>query len=137
MSSMKIHYWMHLITRISLKKSIEVHFNRSKIFLLYHYYANDVNMRKKKFGRNMAYSCRKNVLQKISSFYQKKQTQLKTKQLKQNIFKSIEIYGFLYTEDHTCDFVHYQHIQQIWQFFKNQNHQRNNLCHSKYYNYVS
>ena len=47
MSDMKIHCWMHLITRISLKKSIEVHFNRSKIFLLYHYYANDVNMRKK------------------------------------------------------------------------------------------
>ena len=41
----------------------------------------------------MAYSCRTNVFIQFHHFVKKEQTQLKTKQLKQNIFKSIGIYG--------------------------------------------
>ena len=52
---------------------------------------------KKKFGRSTAYSCGTNVflLSTISSFYEKRKGIVKTKQPKQNIFKSMKIYGFL------------------------------------------
>ena len=48
-------------TQNTLKKSIDVHSNRSKIFLLYFYDAYDINLWKNNFGRSTAYSCRTNV----------------------------------------------------------------------------
>ena len=74
---MKIHYWMHLITRISLKKSIEVHFNRSKIFLLYHYYANDVNMRKKNSAEIWLIHAEKMSYRKFHHFIKKSRHSLR------------------------------------------------------------
>ena len=43
----------------------------------------------------MAYACRTNVFIEFHHFIKKEEAQLKTKQLKQNIFKSMGIYGFL------------------------------------------
>ena len=79
----------------SLKKSIEEHFNRPKILLLYFYDAYDINLWEKTFGRSIAYLCRTNVFIKFHHLTKKQQqTQLKTEQLKQNIFKSMGNYGF-------------------------------------------
>ena len=66
----------------SLKKSMEAHFNRSKIFLLHFYDACDVNLWKKKFGRSTAYSWRTNDSIKFHHLMKKK----KKRQLKQNIW---------------------------------------------------
>ena len=77
-----------------LKKSIEVHFNRQKIFLLYFYEACNVNLWEKKFVRSTAYLCRTDVFIKCHHFVIKKQTEVKAKQFKLNIFKSMRIYGF-------------------------------------------
>ena len=49
-----------MLLQSSLKKSIEVDFNRSKVFLLYFYDAYDVNLREKNFGRSTAYPRRTN-----------------------------------------------------------------------------
>ena len=56
---------------ISLKKSIEVHFNRLKIFLLYFYNAYDVSLREKMFCRSTAYSYRKNAFLEFHHFLKK------------------------------------------------------------------
>ena len=53
---------------------------------------------KKKFGRSAAYSCTTNVFIEFHHFVKKEWTQLQTKQLKQNIFTSMRIYGFSKTE---------------------------------------
>ena len=50
---------------------------------------------KKKFG---TYSCLTNVFIELDHFMKKEWKQLKTKQLKQNIFKSMGIYGFSKTD---------------------------------------
>ena len=52
----------------SLKKSIEVHFSRSKIFLLYFY----VNLWEKNFRGSTTYSCRTNVFIELHHFMKKK-----------------------------------------------------------------
>lgn len=49
---------------------------------------------KKKFGRSMVYSCRTNVIIEYCHFMKKELKQLKTKQLRQNIFKYMGIMGF-------------------------------------------
>ena len=54
---------------------------------------------RRNLDRSTAYSCRTNVFHQsfISGFHQfmrKNKIQLKTKQLKQNIFKSVGVYGF-------------------------------------------
>ena len=54
--------------RNSLRKSIEVHFNRSKIFLLYFY----VNLWEKNCRRSTAYSCRTNAFTELHHFMKKK-----------------------------------------------------------------
>ena len=46
----------------------------------------------------MAYSCRTNVFKEFRRLMKKKYTQLRTKQLKQKIFKSMGIYGFSQTD---------------------------------------
>ena len=46
-----------------------------------------------KLSRSATYSCRKNLLCKISSVYEKKKKHVKTKKLQQN-FKSVGTYGF-------------------------------------------
>ena len=43
---------------------------------------------------SMAYSCRTNVFIELPRFMKNELIQLKTKQIKQNIFKSMGIYGF-------------------------------------------
>ena len=43
---------------------------------------------------SMAYSCRTNVFIELRHFMKNELIQLKTKQIKQNIFKSMGIYGF-------------------------------------------
>ena len=49
-----------------MKKSIEKHFNRSKIFLLYFYEAYDANLREKKFRqKSTVYSGGTNVFIKF------------------------------------------------------------------------
>ena len=53
---------------------------------------------KKKFGRSAAYSCTTNVFIEFHHFVKKEWTELQTKQLKQNIFTSMRIYGFSKTE---------------------------------------
>ena len=85
---------MKLIFSLKISKElVEVHFSRSEIFVLYFYDAYDANLWGKKFGRSTAYSCRTNVFIEFHFFMKKNKTQLKTKQLKQNIFKSVGIYG--------------------------------------------
>ena len=80
------------ITSIGLKKSIEVHFNRSKIFPLYFYDAYDVNLWEKKFGRRTAYLSRANVFIEFYHFMKKKKKDTAdTKQLKQ---KNSNLMGF-------------------------------------------
>ena len=82
-----------------LKKSIEVHF---KIFLLYFYEAYDVSPWGKSTSSRITSrstscstscsncsSCRTNFFIEFHHFMRKEWTQLKTKQLKQNIFKSV------------------------------------------------
>ena len=83
----------------SLKKSVGAHFNKSKIFLLHFYNAYNVNLWEKNLDRSTAYSCRTNVFHQsfiigFHQFMKKDKIQLKTKQLKQNIFKSMGVYGF-------------------------------------------
>ena len=68
----------------SLTKSIEVHFSRSNIFLLYFF-------EKKSLAEVLLTHAEEKWLCRISSFYEKR----KTKQLKQNFSKSVETYGFL------------------------------------------
>ena len=70
------------ISEISLKKAIEIHFNRLKIFLLYSYNAYDVNLRERNFGRNTAFSCRTNVFIEFYYVMKKEQTQLIATQAK-------------------------------------------------------
>ena len=79
----------------NLKKPIDGHLKRSKIFCCIFMIHNDVNLWKTKLGRGMAYSCRTNVFIKFYYLMKKEYTQLKTTQHKQNIFKSMGIYGFL------------------------------------------
>ena len=55
----------------SLKKCVKVHFNRSKILLLYFYDAYDVSVWEKNFGQSTAYSCR-NVFIELHHFMKKK-----------------------------------------------------------------
>ena len=43
---------------------------------------------------SMAYSCRTNVFVELPHFMKNELIQLKTKQIKQRIFKSMGIYGF-------------------------------------------
>ena len=62
----------HVAEDFSFEKSIEVHFNRSKIILLYFYDVYDINLWKTNFGRSTVYSCRTNFFFIISSFYEKK-----------------------------------------------------------------
>ena len=52
-------------------KSVEVHFNRSKVFLLYFYDAYYVNLWEKNFGRSTGYSCRTNVFTEFHHFMKK------------------------------------------------------------------
>ena len=68
----------------SLTKSIEVHFSRSNIFLLYFF-------EKKSLAEVLLTHAEEKWLCRISSFYEKR----KTKQLKQNFSKSVGTYGFL------------------------------------------
>ena len=53
---------MEFLSKNNMKKSIEVHFSRSDIFLLYLYNTSDVNLQEKKFGRGTTYSCKKLIL---------------------------------------------------------------------------
>ena len=55
----------------SLKKFTEVHFNTSKIFLLYFYNAYDVNLREKNLVRSTAYSSRTNEFIRFHHFMKK------------------------------------------------------------------
>ena len=55
----------------NLKKSMEVHLNRSETSVLYFYDTYDANLWEKKFGRSMTYSCRQMPL-RISLFYEKR-----------------------------------------------------------------
>ena len=68
----------------SLKKSIEVYFSRSKKFLLHF-------CEKKSLAEVLLIHAEEKWLCRISSFYEER----KTKQVKQNIFKSVGTYGFL------------------------------------------
>ena len=45
------------------------------------------------FGKSTVYSCRTNVFIEFYHFMKKRLTQLKIKQVKQSIFKSVRIYG--------------------------------------------
>ena len=56
----------------NFKKSIEAHFNTSKIFLLQFYDAYGVKLREKNFGRTAAYLCRTNVFIEFHHFMKKK-----------------------------------------------------------------
>ena len=70
-----------------MKISIEIHFNRSKIFLLCFYDAYDVNLRKKKVNK---YPCR------ISSFY-------RSSHRRRSARKVFLIFRFSqYSEENTC-----------------------------------
>ena len=80
-----------------MKKSIEVHFNRSNIFLLYFYNAYDVICEKKNSAEVRLIPAKQMPFYEFHHFMKKEQTQLKTKQLKENIFKSVVIYGLAYT----------------------------------------
>ena len=86
--------FLWLLSLFSLKKSTEVHFNKLKIFLLYFYDTYGINLWENTFGRSTAYSCRTDSFIEFHHFMKKEKTQLKTKQRKQNIFKSMGIYGF-------------------------------------------
>ena len=55
-------------TNISLKESIEVHLNRSKVFLLYFFDEYDISLSEEKFGRNTNYSCRPNICRELNHF---------------------------------------------------------------------
>ena len=60
------------------------------------YDACEVNLSEKAFDRSTAYSCRTNCFIKFNRFLKNESTQLKTKQRKQNIFKTMVIwYGKL------------------------------------------
>ena len=50
---------------------------------------------RKKVRQKYCYSCRTNIFIEFHHFMKKEQKQLQIKQLKQNIFKSTGIYGFL------------------------------------------
>ena len=54
-----------------MKESIEVHLNRSNIFLLYFYDAYDLNLQEK-FRVSIAYSCKTNVFVEFNHFMKKK-----------------------------------------------------------------
>ena len=55
-----------------LKKSIELHFNRRNLFLLYFYDAYDLNLERKKFAKRMGSSCIANVFIKFRHFTEKR-----------------------------------------------------------------
>ena len=59
---------------------------RIRTFLLYFCDGYDVNLWQKKFSRSTAFSCRVNAFMEFHHFMKKEYTQLKTKQLEQNIF---------------------------------------------------
>ena len=53
----------------SLKKSIEVHFKRLRVFLLYFYHVfYEVTVWEKNIGRSTSYSCRTNTLTEFNHF---------------------------------------------------------------------
>ena len=56
----------------SLKKPIEVHFNRSKVFLLQFYDEYDVNQREKNFRQKYGLLIQSKFLYRVSSFYEKR-----------------------------------------------------------------
>ena len=76
-SSPLLRYWN--VSTISLKKSIEVRFNRCKIFLLYFYNLYDINKSEKNFSRGTAYSWRTNFFLKFHHLMKEEWTQLTTK----------------------------------------------------------
>ena len=92
----------------SLKKSMEAHFNRSKIFLLHFYDACDVNLWKKNFGRSTAYSWRTNDFIKFHHLMKKK---------KDNVSKTFGYLGYpapiQFSASWTSSYLkstHYDHV---------------------------
>ena len=53
------------------ENSMEVHFNRSKVFLLYFHDAYDVSLWEKNFGKSTAYSYRTNLFIELHHFMKK------------------------------------------------------------------
>ena len=80
--------------RQSVLKEVRQKYGSLKIFLLYFHDAGDVNLSEKKFGRCTAHSYRANVAIEFHYFMKKEKTQLKTKEVQQNICKSMGIYRF-------------------------------------------
>ena len=68
---------------------------------IFHYikYISIVFLWEKNFGRGTAYSCEVKWRCRISSFYEKR----KTKQLKQNFFKTVETLGFCKLQTKICE----------------------------------
>ena len=62
----------HVAEDFSFEKSIEVHFNRSKIILLYFYDAYDVSLWEKKVRRKYGEQMQNIYTYRISSFYEKR-----------------------------------------------------------------
>ena len=65
-------YFQHVLKQYGLKKSIEAHFNRLKMFLLYFYDAYDVNVREKKIRQKYDLFMQNKCLYKISWFKEQK-----------------------------------------------------------------
>ena len=83
---------MLVLEVFSLKKSKEVHFNKSKIFVLYFYDAYDVILWEKSSAEARLIDAEQISLQNFIILW-KKNRQRKAKELKQNI-KSMGICGF-------------------------------------------
>ena len=62
---------LHTLSFLEMKESIEVHLNRSNIFLLYFYDAYDLNLQEK-FRVSIAYSCKTNVFVEFNHFMKKR-----------------------------------------------------------------
>ena len=57
-----------LLNKSILKKSIELHFKRSKVLMLYFYDIYDVILREKKIGRSTADLCRTDIFIEFHHF---------------------------------------------------------------------
>ena len=60
--------WLNSVSKYSLRKSIEVDFNRMKIYCNFTMHMTWI-CEEKKFGKSMAYSFRANIFIEFSSFY--------------------------------------------------------------------
>ena len=85
-----------------MKSPKEVHFSRSNIFLLYF-------CEKFFLAEVLLTHAEEKWLCRISSFYEKR----KTKQLKQNFFKTVETYGFCKLQTKKCEEISTARLRHV------------------------